>query len=298
MPIIRTPEERFSHLSDFPYSPRYVIVDDLRIHYVDEGEGETILCLHGEPTWSYLYRKMIPILSSEHRVIAMDFIGFGRSDKFSEREEYSFHMHRDILSGFIKALGLEEITLVCQDWGGLIGLTVATEMPERFKRLVIMNTFLPTGEEPLGEAFHRWREFAEKVSQLQVGRLIATTMADKNRLTPEARDAYEAPFPDEGFKAGARVWPLMVPVRPEDPGAKEMKAAREVLSKWEKPVAVIFSDGDPITRGGYKFFLDLIPTLDRKDGIMIEGAGHFLQEENGEEIARHILNFISQTSEG
>jgi haloalkane dehalogenase len=296
MPIIRTPEERFSHLVDFPFSPRYVEVNSLRIHYIDEGEGELILCLHGEPTWSYLYRKMIPVLSAKHRVLAMDFVGFGRSDKYSEREEYSYEMHHDTLTGFIKALDLDGITLVVQDWGGLIGLTVASEMPEKFKRLVIMNTFLPTGEEPLGKAFHKWREFVNKVSQLQIGRVIGSGLADRERMTPEAKAAYDAPFPDASYKVGARMWPLLVPVQPEDPGAKEMKNARKVLSKWEKPVAVMFSDKDPITRAGYDFFLNLIPSVSESDGILIEDAGHFLQEEKGEEIAEHILRFISRTT--
>src|SRR5579859_4532933 len=160
MPVIRTPDERFHNLAQFPFQPRYVEVNGMRIHYVDEGRGEVILCLHGEPSWSYLYRKMIPILARHARVIAMDFVGFGRSDKYTERDEYSFQMHRDTLVGFINALELEQITLVVQDWGGLIGLRVASEMPEKFARLVIMNTGLPTGDEPMGKAFMRWREFA------------------------------------------------------------------------------------------------------------------------------------------
>lgn len=295
MPVIRTPEDRFDSIKDFPYEPRYIEINGLRIHYVDVGEGELILCLHGEPTWSYLYRKMIPDLSNHHRVLAMDFVGFGRSDKLTEISEYSFQMHHDTLVSFIQGLELEEITLVVQDWGGLIGLTVASEMPERFARLVIMNTFLPTGEEPLGEAFHTWRAFVERIPNVSIGRVIRSAMAERDRLSDSAKAAYEAPFPEEKYKAGAAAWPLLVPVSPDDPGAKEMRGAREVYSKWSKPVLVMFSDSDPITGPGYKFFRQLIPTAREQPEAIIEDAGHFLQEEKGEEIAAYILEFIQRT---
>lgn len=172
MPVIRTPDERFANLPDFPYQPHYVEVNGLRMHYVDEGQGETILCLHGEPSWSFLYRKMIALLSRSYRVVAPDFIGFGRSDKFTERDEYSFKMHYDSLVGFIEATALTDITLVVQDWGGLLGLAVVAEKPELFKRLVIMNTGLPTGDEPAGRAFMRWRDFAASQTDMAVGAVI------------------------------------------------------------------------------------------------------------------------------
>lgn len=294
MPVIRTPDERFKNLPDFPFQPHYVEVNGLRIHYIDEGQGQVVLCLHGEPSWSYLYRKMIPILSRNHRVLAMDFVGFGRSDKFTERSEYSYQMHYDTVVGFINALGLEQITVVVQDWGGLIGLTVASEMPERFARLVIMNTGLPTGDEPMGRGFMRWREFAASSTDLPIGLVIQNGTANRE-LKPEILTAYESPFPDVTYKAGAMAFPLLVPIRPDDPGAAEMRRARAALSKWHKPVLVMFSDKDPITRGGDIFFRAIIPSAKDQPEIVIHDAGHFLQEDKGEEIAQHIVDFIGRT---
>ena len=295
MPIIRTPEERFADLSGFPFQPRYVEVNGVRIHYVDEGQGEVILCLHGEPSWSYLYRKMIPILSRRYRVLAMDFVGFGRSDKYTERGEYSFAMHHATVVGFIDALGLDAITLVVQDWGGLIGLTVASEMPEKFSRLVIMNTGLPTGDEPIGEGFMRWRAFAERSTDLPVSFVIRTGVAQAELLMPDILAAYDSPFPDVSYKAGAMAFPLLVPLKPDDPGAGEMRRARQALSHWNKPALVMFSDRDPVTRGGDRFFRALIPTAKDQAEIVIENAGHFLQEDKGEEIAQHIAEFMERT---
>ncbi len=295
MDILRTPEERFRDLPGHPFEPHYVEINGLRVHYVDEGGGSPILCLHGEPTWSYLYRKMIPPLAVEHRALAMDFIGFGRSDKFSQARDYTFGMHCETLLGFLQALSLQAVTLVVQDWGGLIGLTVAAQAPERFARLVIMNTGLPSGYSRLNRAFHLWRAFAKWTPRLPIGWIIRMGLANPKNAPGRVIAAYEAPFPNESYKAGARIWPSQVPVRPDDPVAAEMRRTREALSEWEKPALVMFSNRDPITRGGDRFFRRTIPGASDQPKIVIEDAGHFLQEEKGEEISQHILAFMERT---
>lgn len=294
MALLRTPEERFQNLPGFPFQPHYIEVNDARVHYLDEGKGEVILCLHGEPTWCYLYRKMIPILAAGHRVVAMDFLGFGRSDKFTEREAYSFRMHRDTVVSFIEQLDLRGITAVVQDWGGLIGLRVATAMPERFARLVIMNTGLPAGDAPMTEGFLRWRAYATRTPDLPAGRIVRRSAVNPELVSDDVVAAYDAPFPDVSYKTGAQMFPQLVPMERDQPGAGEMRETREALRRWDKPALVMFSDGDPVTAGGDRFFRSLIPTSQNEPAITIRGAGHFLQEEKGEEIARHIVDFVSR----
>jgi haloalkane dehalogenase len=299
MKTLRTPDERFTNLPGYSYAPHYVEVKGLRMHYLDEGQGDPILCLHGEPSWCYLYRKMVPTLSREHRVVAPDLVGFGRSDKPTERSDYTYAFHHDTVAGFIEALDLRRITLVCQDWGGLIGLPLAVEMADRFAALVIMNTGLPTGEAPQTEAakksaaaFAAWRGFAETMTDLPVGFVIKG--ATKSKPSDEIVAAYEAPFPDATYKAGAAKFPLLVPIAPTDEAAPAMQRTREALAKWNKPALVMFSDSDPITAGGDEFFRRLIPTAKNEPAITIRDAAHFLQEDKGEEIAENIRQFLAR----
>ena len=288
--ILRTPDERFRNLPAYPFAPHYVSVNGARMHYVDEGRGEPILCLHGEPSWSFLYRKMIPPLAEAHRVIAPDFFGFGKSEKFTERSEYSFQMHRDSLVAFMDQLRLDHITLVCQDWGGLIGLRVAGEMPGRFARLVIMNTALGTGEPP-GPGFMAWRAYMAKNPDLDVAGLFARAIVQEACKTPEVLAAYAAPFPDRSYKEGVHAFPMLVPITPDDPGAAESREARAVLSRWTKPCLLMFSDKDPVLGlPAGRVFEQLIPSAGRM--IEIRDAGHFLQEDKGEELAQHVRAFL------
>lgn len=300
MPVIRTPEDRFENLPDFPFPPNYVEVgdDDLRMHYLDEGwsDADVILCLHGEPTWSFLYRHIIPLLSEEYRVVAPDLIGFGRSDKYTEDAEYTYHMHYAALKGFVEATDLHNITLVCQDWGGILGLALAADLSERFKRLVIMNTGLATGDIPFGPGFMQWRAFAERNGRdLIASGVVRNGSGDKERLTPEIMAAYDAPFPDASYRGGVGTFPLLVPIAEDSPGAAEQRETREKLKSWDKPALVMFSDGDPVTAGGDRFFRKLIPTAKDQPEITIEGGGHFLQEDKGPEIAAQIKAFIERT---
>lgn len=294
MLFLRTPEERFTNLAEWSYAPHYLEILGGRMHYVDEGSGpETILCLHGEPSWSYLYRKMIAPLRQVARVIAPDMLGFGRSDKPAELEDHTYSFHAESLRRFIEALDLRQITLVCQDWGGLLGLPLAVQMPERFARLVIMNTGLPAGDQ-MTEGFMRWRAFAERVGRsLEAGQLIAISSLSKP--SAEVIAAYDAPFPDESYRAGVAALPLRVPISPDMDGAPQMRAARDALRAWHKPALVMFSDGDPVTKGGDRYFRGLIPSAAEQPEIVIAGAGHFLQEEQGALLAEQIAAFLART---
>jgi haloalkane dehalogenase len=293
MNVLRTPDERFKDLPGFPYQPHYVEVGaGLRMHYIYEGRGDPVLCIHGEPSWCYLYRKMVPTLSRQNRVVAVDMIGFGRSDKPVGKDAYTFALHHDTLASFIEQLDLKRITLVCQDWCGLLGLPLAAEMPERFARLVIMNTGLPTAGKPLNEAFMAWRAYATKSDDLKVGQVIQN--ATVSNLSPEVVAAYDAPYPDKSYKGGALKFPLLVPISDDAEALPTMRNTVEALRSWNKPALVMFSDKDPIMSGGEKFFLKLIPTAKDEPSITIRDAAHFLQEDKGEEIASHIAEFIER----
>jgi len=286
-PLIRTPEERFANLPGYPFAPHYMEIGGARLHYVDEGSGQPILCLHGEPSWSYLYRKMIPVLGGYGRVLAPDFIGFGKSDKYTRVSDYTFQMHTNTLKAFIQQLDLREITIVVQDWGGMIGLRVVAEMPERFARLVIMNTALPVGGRKPSAAFRVWRAFASRSPILPIGLIMQ--IGTVSRLPKEVIRAYQAPFPGKQYKAGARAFPALVPVSPDMPGVAALKRTRAVLSEWQKPALILFSDKNPILGGAHAFFRKLMPTA---VAGTIHNAGHFLQEDKGEEIAGRIARFL------
>ena len=293
--VVRTPEERFENLQDYSFKGNYVEVEKgLRLHYVDEGarDNPVILLLHGEPSWSYLYRKMIPILAGGFRVIAPDLIGFGKSDKWVDRNQYSFQRHIDWIKSFILNLDLQNITLFCQDWGGLIGLRIVTEVPERFSRIVASNTMLPTGEGPVPEAFLKWCEFSQKSPDFDIGKVI--NMGTITELSDEVITAYNAPFPSEEYKAGARIFPTLVPVTLDDPEALNNKKAWKELMKWDKPFLTIFGDGDTIMKGADKFFQKVIPGTKNQKHCYLN-AGHFIQEEKGEELAKLVINFIHDT---
>jgi haloalkane dehalogenase len=294
MIILQTPAERFENLKDYPFAPNFVkISTNLQMHYVDEGEksNPVVLMLHGEPSWSYLYRKMIPIVrEAGFRVIAPDLIGFGKSDKIVEKEEYSYQSHVEWMTSFIQTLDLQDITLVCQDWGGLIGLRVAAENESRFARISAANTFLPTGDHPASEAFLQWQAFSQSVPIFPTSFVINSAVV--NKLSAEELAAYDAPFPDESYKTAARVFPMLVPISPDDPAAEANKNAWKILAKWQKPFLTCFSDKDPITKGGEKAMQKFIPGCINQPHIIIENAGHFLQEDKGEEWAEIIVDFL------
>lgn len=300
MTVLRTPDERFAGLPGWDFEPRYVEVpgdpDPLRMHYVDEGpaDADAVLLLHGEPSWAYLYRKMIPVLAAAGlRAIAVDLIGFGRSDKPADGNDYSYARHVGWVRALVEALDLREITLFGQDWGGLIGLRLVGEDPDRFARVVAANTFLPTGDQPLGDAFFRWQKASQEMEVFDVGRIVARGCATE--LPSDIVAAYDAPFPDESYKAGPRRFPLLVPSSPDDPAAPANRAAWEVLSKFEKPFLTIFGADDPITRGAERFLQTLIPGAQGRDHVVLDGAAHFLQEDRGEEIARLVAEFVDKT---
>ena len=303
MQVVRTPDERFEALPDFPFAPHYVEIDDgeggrLRVHYVDEGprDGHTVLLLHGEPSWCFLYRHIIPqLVDGGCRVIAPDLVGFGKSDKPTEKSDYTYNRHVNWMQAAITDhLDISDATFFGQDWGGLIGLRLVAENASRFARVVISNTGLPTGDHPLTEAFMAWQHYSKTSPDFEIGRLI--NAATVRELLADEVAAYDAPFPDDSYKAGARIFPSLVPTAPDDPTASANRAAWEIFDRWEKPFLCCFSDRDPVTRGGDGAFLSRVPGTAGQPHETIENAHHFVQEDSPNDVARIILHAIAQDS--
>jgi len=299
MKLLRTPDDRFTDLPDFPYEPHYAEVGDgIRVAYVDEGSrgAAPVLLLHGEPSWSFLYRKMIPVLTAAgHRVVAPDLLGFGRSDKPAAAEDHTYRNHVEWMEQLVfERLDLHDITLFGQDWGGLIGLRLVAAAPDRFARVVVGNTGLPTGERPPNDAFLAWQKFAREAEQFPVGRIISNGCT--STLDPAVVAAYDAPFPDDSYKAAARTFPSLVPTSKDDPAHADNEKAWDVLRTFDRPFLCAFSDGDPITRGGERQFLGHIPGAAGQPHTTIEGGGHFLQEDKGPELAQVLVDLISRSA--
>jgi haloalkane dehalogenase len=303
MKTLRTPDDRFEGLPGFDFEPHYVEVDDgeggsLRVHHLDEGprDAAPVLLMHGEPTWCYLYRTVVPpLVEAGHRVVVPDLVGFGRSDKPTERSDHSYARHVEWMrQALFDRLDLRDITFFGQDWGGLIGLRLVAGEPDRFARVAIGNTGLPTGHGPASKAFLAWQRFSQEAEDFPVGGIIAGGCTTP--LTEEVVAAYDAPFPDDAHKAGARIFPTLVPTSPEDPATPDQEAAWKVLERFDRPFLCCFSDSDPITRGGDAPFLAKVPGAQGQAHTTIEGGGHFLQEDRGPELARVLVDFIRATS--
>ncbi len=298
MKILRTPDERFASLPDFPFQPHYVeLRDGIRVHYLDEGPADAapVLLLHGEPSWSFLYRKMIPVLvDAGHRCVAPDLVGFGRSDKPSEQDDYTYQRHVDWMREVVfERLDLRDITYFGQDWGSLVGLRLVCAEPDRYARVVIGNGGMPTGDRPPTEAFLNWQTFARESPAFPIGRIVAGGCATK--LSDDVVAAYDAPFPDDSYTAGARKFPALVPTSTDDPAHDANTKAWDVLRAFDKPFLCTFSDSDPITKGGERQFIGRVKGAEGQPHTTIEGAGHFLQEDKGPELARVIAEFIAST---
>jgi len=300
MKVLRTPDERFANLPDWPFEPHYKEVTDadgtkLRIAYVDEGprDGAVVLLMHGEPSWSFLYRKIIAqLVAKGRRVLAPDLIGFGRSDKLGARADYTYERHVSWMSDWFKQVGANNVTLFCQDWGGLIGLRLVAAFPERFAAVIAGNTGLPTGH-GMTDGFKNWLEFSQNVPEFPTGGIISGGTSRK--LSDAERAAYDAPYPDETYKEGARQFPLLVPVTPEHGSVEENRAAWKVLETFNKPFITAFSDSDAVTKGGERVFKDRVPGAKDQTHVILPG-GHFLQEDSPDQIAVLIDATVSKVS--
>ena len=300
MQTLRTTDERFADLPGYPFAPNYVEVSDqeggsLRVHYLDEGPADAapILCMHGEPSWSYLYRKMIPLLvAAGHRVIAPDLVGFGKSDKPTEKSDYTYLRHVAWMQeAIIEHLDLQGATFFGQDWGGLVGLRLVAENPDRFDRVIIGNTGLPTGEGAPSAAFMAWQKFSQTTPVFDIGFLLNS--ATITELSAGEVAAYDAPFPDDSYKEGARIFPSFVPTQPDDPAAEANKKAWEVFRRWDKPLITCFSDGDPVTAGGDAPFLKMVPGAQGQPHVTVANAHHFFQEDAAPQLAQIVIDAIA-----
>lgn len=293
MKTVRTPEERFDSLPGYDFDANYTEIDGMRVHFVDEGDkqAETVLMLHGEPSWSYLYRHMIPpITAAGFRAVAPDLPGFGKSDKPVNRSDYTYERHVAWMTAFVEALDLGNITLVCQDWGSLIGLRVAAENEDRFARIVLANGGLPDGSRKMPKAFMVWRTFSQTSPDFPIGRIIQKSTVTE--LPDDVVAAYDAPFPSSRYKAGARQFPALVPIRPDDPAAAANRSAWKTFGRWQKPFLTAFSDKDPITSGGDRPWQEHVPGAKGQRHTTIRDGGHFLQEDKGPELARVVIAFM------
>lgn len=295
MQYLTTPEDRFENLADYAFAPKYHVVDGMKMHYVDEGVGPLVLMLHGEPSWSYLYRHMIKgLVGKGYRAIAPDLIGFGKSDKPTQADDYTYENHTKWLTSFLETLDLQNITLFCQDWGGLLGLRLVAYFPDRFDRVCASNTFLPTGNEPFPDAFMQWREFAEKSPDFIIGKVLQ--MGSFSELSEDVIHAYNAPFPGEDYKVGSRMFPKLVPTDPQSPDAVENQNVWQKLAGFNKPFMTAFGADDPITRSARKIFPQIIPGCAEQKHVLLENAGHFIQEDQPEKLVELLDEFISGTS--
>lgn len=301
MKTLRTPDDRFADLADYPFAENYVDIDDqdggsLRVHYLDEGPagGPVVLAMHGEPSWSYLYRNMIPLLTAAGmRVIAPDLVGFGKSDKPSEKSDYTYARHVAWMQeAIVDHLDLQNVTFFGQDWGGLVGLRLVAENPDRFARVIIGNTGLPNGGGGASQAFLDWQKFSQESPVFPIGGMLQG--ATNTKLSDAEVAAYDAPFPDETFKEGARIFPSLVPTSADDPAVPANLAAWEVFKTWDKPLVCCFSDGDPVTAGGDKPFRELVPGAQGQPHVTIENAHHFFQEDAAQELAQVIIDAIGR----
>ncbi|WP_394220593.1 haloalkane dehalogenase [Alteromonas gracilis] len=302
MQVLKTPESAFDKITDFSYTPHYIQVTDtisseITMAYYQCGpkDGHTVLLMHGEPTWAYLYRKMMPILADAgFNVVVPDLIGFGRSDKPVRKEDYSYARHFIWLKDWFTQVVKGPTTLFCQDWGGLLGLRLVADMPDQFASVMVSNTGLPTGDHTPSEAFTKWRRFSQDVPVFPTSSIIQN--ATVTPLDDVTLAAYDAPFPDENYKAGARMFPLLVPTTPDSAEAQANRDAWGKLKQFDKPFMTAFGDSDPVTKGGDKIFQKLVPGCEGMPHTVIENGGHFIQEDQGELLAKLLINFIQQTS--